>query len=186
LRELVADDVYGSKSARVPRRVRRGKQDWFLFVQPLEREATARRCASLFDIPRARLRLMAGGRALTTEEEIAAASDAGARVMVLGSKREDIVVTTSLLEKVAVVARGGFPLFLAFFLNLPTSRVFIRGVLFARRAGRRVLAPAYPFVSAFLRSIHPGWENPYQAAFEARRNGAAAPGGRAPARRGPL
>jgi hypothetical protein len=50
------------------------------------------------------------------------------------------------------------------------------GNFLARRA--RHLAPAaarlWWFASAFLGSMHPGWQNPYQAAFDERRRGGGA------------
>jgi hypothetical protein len=63
------------------------------------RDATAKACARLFDVPRARLRLIAGGKTLATEEEVARVAEAGETVLVVGSVRNDIVATASPLDR---------------------------------------------------------------------------------------
>ena len=127
------------------------------------RDATAKACARLFDVPRARLRLIAGGKALATEKEVARVAEAGETVLVVGSRRENIVATASPLDSARAAARR----------LAKRIRDSVFGNFLARRA--RHLAPAaarlWWFASAFLGSMHPGWQNPYQAAFDERRRG---------------
>ena len=137
------------------------------------RDAAAKACARLFDVPRARLRLIAGGKALATEKEVARVAEAGETVLVVGSRRENIVATASPLDSARAAARR----------LAKRIRDSVFGNFLARRA--RHLAPAaarlWWFASAFLGSMHPGWQNPYQAAFDERwRGGSAARDARNP------
>jgi hypothetical protein len=80
VRKLVADDVddssaasSSSSSSSAARRIKYGRQDYHIFVKrgSSSGNATRDRCAALFDIAPARLKLLgAGGRALTTEAEV--------------------------------------------------------------------------------------------------------------------
>lgn len=165
LRKL-ATDAADAGAARVERRVKRGRQEWVVSVSA-SRDATKRACARLFDVPKTRLKLIAGGKTLETEEEVASVNDKGKIVLVVGSRRGDIVATASPLD----VARGAARRLAK---QIQSSVFFHRlGSFLARRS--RVLAPAtarlWWFASAFLRSVHPGWENPYQATFDERQRG---------------
>ena len=166
LRKLAADAVVAGASNAHQRRVKRGRLVWEISVpKSRNRDATAKACARLFDVPRARLRLIAGGKALTTEEEVARIAEAGETVLVVGSRRGDIVATASPLDVARVFARRVAK-------QIQSSVFFHRlGSFLARRSF--TLAPAtarlWWFASAFLRSMHPGWENPYQATFDERR-----------------
>ena len=167
LRKLAADAVVAGASNAHQRRVKRGRLVWEISVpKSRNRDATAKACARLFDVPRARLRLIAGGKALTTEEEVARIAEAGETVLVVGSRRGDIVATASPLDRARAAARR----------LAKRIRDSVFGDFLARRA--RHLAPAaarlWWFASAFLRSMHPGWENPYQATFDERRRRRAA------------
>lgn len=170
LRKLAADAVVAGASNAHQRRVKRGRLVWEISVpKSRNRDATAKACARLFDVPRARLRLIAGGKALTTEEEVARIAEAGETVLVVGSRRGDIVATASPLDRARAAARR-----LA--KRIRDLVFFVFGDFLARRA--RHLAPAaarlWWFASAFLGSMHPGWQNPYQAAFDERRRGGGA------------
>jgi hypothetical protein len=145
LRKLAADAVVAGAS-NAHRRVKRGRLVWKISVPKSAHDATAKACARLFDVPRARLRLIAG--------EI---------ILVVGSRREDIVATASPLDRARAAACR----------LAKRIRDSVFGNFLARRA--RHLAPAaarlWWFASAFLGSMHPGWQNPYQAAFDERRRG---------------
>ena len=172
LRKLAADAVVAGAS-NAHRRVKRGRLLWKISVPKSARDATAKACARLFDVPRARLRLIAGGKALATEKEVARVAEAGETVLVVGSRRENIVATASPLDSARAAARR----------LAKRIRDSVFGNFLARRA--RHLAPAaarlWWFASAFLGSMHPGWQNPYQAAFDERwRGGGAARDARNP------
>lgn len=162
LRKLAADAVVAGAS-NAHRRVKRGRLVWKISVPKSAHDATAKACARLFDVPRARLRLIAGGKALATEEEVARVAEAGETILVVGSRREDIVATASPLDRARAAACR----------LAKRIRDSVFGNFLARRA--RHLAPAaarlWWFASAFLGSMHPGWQNPYQAAFDERRRG---------------
>ena len=104
LRKLAADAVVAGAS-NAHRRVKRGRLLWKISVPKSARDATAKACARLFDVPRARLRLIAGGKALATEKEVARVAEAGETVLVVGSRRENIVATASPLDSARAAAR---------------------------------------------------------------------------------
>ena len=164
LRKL-ATDAAEAGAARVERRVKRGRQEWVVSVPASRGCATKKACARLFGVPKTRLKLIAGGKTLETEEEVGSVADKGKIILVVGSRREDVVATASPLDVARVFARR-----LA--KQIQSSVFFHRlGSFLARRSF--TLAPAtarlWWFASAFLRSMHPGWENPYQATFDERR-----------------
>jgi hypothetical protein len=164
LRKL-ATDAAEAGAARVERRVKRGRQEWVVSVPASRGCATKKACARLFGVPKTRLKLIAGGKTLETEEEVGSVADKGKIILVVGSRREDVVATASPLDVARVFARRVAK-------QIQSSVFFHRlGSFLARRSF--TLAPAtarlWWFASAFLRSMHPGWENPYQATFDERR-----------------
>ena len=167
LRALATDAAVAGAS----RRLKRGRLEWNISVPTGARDATAKACARLFDVPRARLKLIAGGKTLVTEAEVMRVAEAGKTILVVGSRRGDIVATASPLDRARAAARR-----LAKRLRDLVFVAFPARSFLARRS--RVLATAtarlWWLTSAFLRSAHPGWQNPYQAAFDERRRGGSA------------
>lgn len=95
------------------------------------------------------------------------AAGTGKTILVVGSRRGDIVATASPLDR----ARAAACRLAKHIQDLVVFVVFPIGSFFARRS--HFLAPStarlWWFTSAFLRSMHPVWQNPYQAAFDERR-----------------
>jgi len=106
----VADDFDSGtsppSSSTSARRVRYGRQDYFLFVRTSSSNATLRRCAELFDIAPSRLKLVAGGRVLATEVEVEVAAACGSPIMCLGTRRAAVVRTESAPHRAVLRARG--------------------------------------------------------------------------------
>ena len=169
LRKLVADAVDHASPARVPRRVRRGRQDWHLLVDATQHLATALRCSVLFSIPKERVRLLANGRVLNSEREVEAAVRNGAAVMVLGSNKRFVVATTSVAETgtlfvKCLARRAGVGR--TFWL---ITRTFGSLTRTAQTAGHALTSsPLWWLFLTLLKSISPAWENPYQAGFDER------------------
>jgi len=89
LKKLVADQVTNDGARMEARRIKYGRQDYHLFVRA--GGSTAGRCADLFGVAPTRVKLLAGGRRLATEAEVAAAAAEGAPILLVGTRKADVV-----------------------------------------------------------------------------------------------
>ena len=173
----MADDVdlalSSSSSSFVARRVKYGRQDYHLFVERRKPKATLTRCSHLFDVAPSRVKFFAGGRALSTEDEIEAAAAGGSPILCVGTRRADIVRTESAPRRAMI--RIERVVATALWLWRATLKPACRFVAAWLRLDV-VVRSASPWLShaawcgdVFVRSIDPSWKNPYRENFDRRR-----------------
>lgn len=172
MRKLVADGDVDSSGALAARRVKYGRQDYHIFVKrsSSSSNSTLARCAALFDIAPARVKLVAGGRVLTTEAEVEAAAAGGASILCVGTRRAAVVRTETAPRRAMI--RVWSVLAATWRVTLKPACDALGRRLPTEAAARAVspwLSHAWWCGGVFVRSIDPRWKNPYEEGFDRRR-----------------
>ena len=160
LREFTSDavDADGTPSPLAPRRVRRERVVFHLLVDPARADATRRLCADLFDVPLHRAKLLARGGELRGEPDVAAASARGAPILFVGARSADAKALESLPRRAALILAAFARTLLAPIRRRAWNPIARPALLAAAPAARH----AWWLAETFVRSMHPGWTNPYE------------------------
>ena len=160
LREFTSDavDADGTPSPLAPRRVRRERVVFHLLVDPARADATRRLCADLFDVPLHRAKLLARGGELRGEPDVAAASARGAPILFVGARSADAKALESLPRRAALILAAVARTLLAPIRRRAWNPIARPALLAAAPAARH----AWWLAETFVRSMHPGWTNPYE------------------------
>ena len=168
LRALRAEEAGPAADLRT---IRYGKAEVTIEVRSAAGETTHRRLEALFGIPAKRLLLVCRGRPLRTEEEVSAASAAGAQIVLLGSVSRARSSGGSLRLSLAQASGWGWrkPQLLVSALCRRMARALqsaqMRGGRLLPQRARAFLGTAAGWAAAALRcawaffaSMLPGWE----------------------------
>ena len=121
-------------------------------------DATRRLCADLFDVPLHRAKLLARGGELRGEPDVAAASARGAPILFVGARSADAKALESLPRRAALILAAFARTLLAPIRRRAWNPIARPALLAAAPAARH----AWWLAETFVRSMHPGWTNPYE------------------------